>query len=159
MSEADDRILKTEDLDGFKEAHRGEAVVFTNGCFDLIHRGHVTLLARAREFGDCLVVGINSDSSLARLKGLPRPLMNENDRAFILLQFRSVDYVTVFEEDTPLETIMRLRPDVLVKGAEYGRDKIVGADLVEKLGGRVERVEMFGNHSTSGLIEKIKKGF
>lgn len=152
------RIIKPHDLGSFREAHHDVSVVFTNGCFDLIHAGHVKLLKCAEGFGDCLVVGINSDSSIARLKGPNRPLVGEEDRAFVLLQMRPVDYVTIFDEDTPLQTIVKLRPDVLVKGAEYKREDIVGADYVEELGGRVERVEMLDNCSTSGLIEKIRRG-
>ena len=157
MDESNNRIIARRDLGSFREEHSNERIVFTNGCFDLIHRGHVALLERAREFGDLLVVGINSDSSVTRLKGSSRPLMGVDDRAFILLQFRSVDFVTVFDEDTPLVTIEALRPDVLVKGAEYATDEIVGADFVTGAGGKVERVEMVENRSTSDLINKINK--
>ena len=149
-------ILKREDLGSFREAHRGETVVFTNGCFDLIHRGHIQLLVSAKTHGDYLVVGINSDTSVRRLKGPSRPYMGEEDRTFVLLQMRPVDYVTIFDEDTPLETIRELRPDVLVKGAEYSMENIVGADLIEEMGGKVERVEMLDGYSTSNLIERIK---
>jgi rfaE bifunctional protein nucleotidyltransferase chain/domain len=157
MDEPATRIIPRSDLARFRREHRGRCVVFTNGCFDLIHRGHVELLEKARAFGELLVVGINSDSSVSRLKGPARPLMSADDRAFILLQLRSVDYVTIFEEDTPLETIEALRPDVLVKGAEYATSEIAGAEFVSKSGGRVERVEMLESYSTSGLIDKIKK--
>ncbi|UCF06184.1 MAG: D-glycero-beta-D-manno-heptose 1-phosphate adenylyltransferase [bacterium] len=157
MDEANSRVLESEDLGRFREEHCTDRIVFTNGCFDLLHRGHVWLLGRAREFGSCLIVGINSDDSLRRLKGASRPLMHQDDRAFILLQLRSVDYVTVFDEDTPLETIRKLKPDVLVKGAEYEKDEIVGGDYVEALGGRVERIEMLESYSTSDLIERIKR--
>ena len=157
MNRPNDRIIARSDLEGFREAHRNERIVFTNGCFDLIHRGHVELLEKAKAFGELLVVGINSDDSVSRLKGSERPLMSVEDRAFILLQLRSIDFVTVFDEDTPLEAIEALHPDVLVKGAEYTIDKIVGADVVSKSGGRVERVEMVESYSTSDLINKIKK--
>lgn len=157
MDKSQGRILRREELEDFRKSNSTEKIVFTNGCFDLIHRGHIELLRGAGGCGDCLVVGINSDASMRRLKGISRPLVKEGDRAYILLQIRSVDYVTVFDEDTPLETIMKLKPDVLVKGAEYSRDNIVGADFVEETGGRVERVEMLGDYSTSGIIEKIKK--
>lgn len=149
-------ILQRVELELFRDNRKGKTIVFTNGCFDLLHRGHVGLLSTAREFGDLLVVGINSDDSLRRLKGPGRPLMTATDRGYILLQLRSVDYVTVFDEDTPLETIRLLRPDVLVKGAEYARKDIVGADVVENGGGRIERVEMLGSYSTRGLIERIQ---
>ena len=133
----------------------GRTVVFTNGCFDILHRGHVTLLAAAKALGDCLVVGINSDDSVRRLKGESRPLNGQEDRAHVLLGLRSVDYVTVFDEDTPIETIEALEPDVLVKGAEYGSGEIVGEDFVLARGGRVERIEMVGGYSTSGIIENM----
>ncbi len=149
-------ILKRDDLGDFRRTHRDERIVFTNGCFDLLHRGHIELLLTAKRLGDCLVVGINSDRSMRRLKGSSRPLMNEMDRAFMLLQLRPVDYVTIFEEDTPLETIQTLEPDVLVKGAEYERGEIVGADFVEEAGGKVVRVEMVKGYSTSDFIEKMR---
>ncbi len=149
-------MLHREDLGSFRNRHRNECIVFTNGCFDILHRGHIEILLRAKELGDCLVVGINSDGSVARLKGPSRPLVREQDRAFVLLNLRCVDYVTIFGEDTPLETIRELEPDVLVKGAEYSRDNIVGADFVEGTGGRVERVTMLEEYSTSELIERIK---
>ncbi len=156
MNRPNNRIIARRDLEGFREEHRNERIVFTNGCFDLIHRGHVELFEKAKAFGGLLVVGINSDSSVTRLKGSARPLMSVDDRAFILLQLRPVDFVTIFEEDTPLETIEALRPDVLVKGAEYPMDEIVGADFVSESGGRVERVEMVESYSTSDLIDRIK---
>jgi len=133
----------------------GRSIVFTNGCFDILHRGHVTLLDAARAMGDCLVVGINSDDSVRRLKGEGRPLSGQEDRAYVLLGLRSVDYVTVFDEDTPLEAIEALEPDVLVKGAEYGSGEIVGEDFVLSMGGRVERIEMVKGYSSSGMIKKM----
>lgn len=157
MNKPNNRIIARRDLEGFREEHSNERIVFTNGCFDLIHRGHVELFEKAKAFGGLLVVGINSDSSVTRLKGSARPLMSVDDRAFILLQLRPVDFVTIFEEDTPLETIEALRPDVLVKGAEYPMDEIVGADFVSESGGRVERVEMVESYSTSDLINRIKR--
>jgi rfaE bifunctional protein nucleotidyltransferase chain/domain len=150
------RILAREDLGPFRAKNRHARIVFTNGCFDVLHRGHVDMLARARAFGDCLVVGVNTDQSVARLKGAPRPLVGEEDRAYVLLALRSVDWVTLFEEDTPLETIMALEPDVLVKGAEYEHDEIVGASFVEQRGGRVERVAMLRGYSTTSLMEKLR---
>ena len=152
----ENRILKRQELGAFRLEHGGERIVFTNGCFDLLHRGHVELLLNASRLGDFLVVGINSDASMRRLKGPPRPLVGEDDRAFLLLQLRPVDYVTIFDENTPLETIEELKPDVLVKGAEYGPGEIVGADFVEKRGGKVIRVAMLDGYSTSGFIDKIR---
>lgn len=154
--EVDDGILKRGDLAAFREGDPERKIVFTNGCFDLLHRGHVTILAAAREMGDCLVVGLNSDDSVRRLKGDSRPLVGELDRAFVLLALESVDYVTIFEEDTPLEAITALRPDVLVKGSEYGKGEIVGEQFVLGSGGRVERIRMVGGFSTSSLIGRIR---
>ncbi len=156
MSDISSYILSRESLGDFRSAHGKECIVFTNGCFDVIHRGHVELLRRARGFGDVLVVGVNSDRSVRRLKGEGRPLIGEEDRVFILLNIRSVDYVTVFDEDTPMETVKALEPDVLVKGAEYSLESIVGAGFVLDRGGRVERVEMMENRSTSALIDRIR---
>ncbi len=135
----------------------GRAVVFTNGCFDLLHLGHLELLEQARRAGDILVVGINSDASVARLKGAGRPVIPEGERAETLLALEAVDRVTVYDEETPLEVIEALRPDVLVKGADWALDEIVGRDVVESTGGCVLRVELLPERSTSGLIEKIKR--
>ncbi len=149
------RTIAREELGDFRRENAGRTIVFTNGCFDLLHRGHVTLLEAARALGDCLVVGINSDDSVVRLKGEGRPVSGQDDRAFVLLGLRSVDYVTVFEEDTPIETIEALEPDVLVKGAEYGSGEIVGENFVLSRGGRVERIEMVGGYSSSGIIARM----
>ncbi|MDD3641853.1 MAG: D-glycero-beta-D-manno-heptose 1-phosphate adenylyltransferase [Candidatus Krumholzibacteria bacterium] len=147
--------LERHELAGLRARLAGVRIVFTNGCFDVLHRGHVELLATARGLGDCLVVGINSDDSVRRLKGPSRPVTAAPDRAFILLHLRSVDFVTVFDKDTPLETIAALRPDVLVKGAEYGAGEIVGEDLVRESGGRVVRIPMVEGYSSSELIDRI----
>ncbi len=157
VSGADKRILEREQLPGFRNENVDRKIVFTNGCFDIIHRGHVALLEQSRSFGDCLVGGINSDESVRRLKGPARPLVGAEDRAFVLLGLGSVDYVTVFGEDTPLETITELRPDVLVKGSEYGEGEIVGEDFVLQAGGTVERIMMVEGYSTSKLIEKMEQ--
>jgi rfaE bifunctional protein nucleotidyltransferase chain/domain len=134
----------------------GRSVVFTNGCFDLLHAGHVRLLEEARTHGDVLIVGVNSDASVKRLKGEGRPLIEERERAEALLALECVDRVLVFEDDTPLETIKALRPDVLVKGADWAADKIVGREEVERLGGRVVRVELLPDHSTTALIQRAE---
>ncbi len=152
------RMLARGELDGFRREHGSKRIVFTNGCFDILHRGHVDLLERARSLGDVLVVGLNSDSSVRRLKGAARPFVGEEDRAEVLLALASVDFVTVFDEDTPLETIAALRPDVLVKGAEYAHGEIVGARFVEEHGGRVERIDMLPGYSTTAIVERIRKG-
>ena len=156
---AEKRIIRRDRLAAFREENAGKKIVFTNGCFDILHRGHVTLLEQARGLGDLLIVGVNSDQSVRDLgKGDRRPLVTEDDRIYILLSLRSVDFVTVFDEETPLETIEALTPDVLVKGGEYTRDNIVGADFVENSGGRVERIKMVEGFSTSSLIDKMREG-
>ena len=131
----------------------GKKVVFTNGCFDLIHAGHIKLLERARKLGDVLIVGLNSDGSVRRLKGKGRPIVPQSDRARILDSIKYVDYVVIFKEDTPLKLIKELRPDVLVKGGDYKLKEIVGHDIVPK----VVRVKLLSNRSTTSLINKIKR--
>jgi rfaE bifunctional protein nucleotidyltransferase chain/domain len=132
-------------------------VVFTNGVFDLIHPGHVELLEAARREGDALIVGVNSDDSVRRLgKGTGRPINGEAARARVVAGLESVDCVVLFEADTPLELIQRLTPDVLVKGADYARERIVGADFVESKGGRVVRVPLLGGFSTTAIVERLR---
>lgn len=139
------------------EARGGEqTVVFTNGCFDLLHRGHVDLLGKARGMGDVLVVGINTDASVRRLKGSSRPWTPEEDRAEVIAALAAVDLVVLFDEDTPLELIREIGPDVLVKGADYRAEEVVGADHVRASGGRVELVPLTEGRSTTTLVEKLK---
>ncbi len=138
--------------------HRGERVVFTNGCFDLLHPGHVRALARARRLGDLLVVGLNRDRSVRRLKGPGRPIQDEAARAEVLAALESVDWVVLFEGDTPIELVHALEPDVLVKGADWGREEIVGAREVRDRGGRVVRIPLVGSHSTSAIVRRISRG-
>jgi rfaE bifunctional protein nucleotidyltransferase chain/domain len=138
-------------------ARQAGPVAFTNGVFDLIHPGHVELLEAARREGSALVVGLNSDASVRRLgKGTDRPVTPEAARARVLAGFASVDCVVLFDEDTPLELIRRLEPDVLVKGADYSREKIVGADWIESKGGRVVRVPLVRGFSTSSIVERLR---
>ena len=134
---------------------RGERVVFTNGCFDLVHAGHVTYLQRARREGNRLVLGLNSDDSVRRLKGESRPLVAEADRACVLAGLECIDAVVIFDEDTPLELIRALRPDVLVKGSDYELSEVVGAEDVQSWGGRVVLAPLVPGRSTSGIIERI----
>lgn len=134
------------------------AVVFTNGVFDVLHRGHVALLVAARAEGAALVVGLNSDASVRRLKGPERPLNRERDRAYVLGALACVDAVVLFDEDTPARLVAALQPDVLVKGADYAPGEIVGADVVTARGGRVVRVPLEPGFSTTGLIAKVKSG-
>lgn len=133
---------------------RGKSVVFTNGCFDILHIGHVTYLDASRQRGDALIVGINTDASVRRLKGAGRPVQNEHDRARILAGLNCTDAVVLFDEDTPLELIQALRPDVITKGSDYQKEGVVGGDLVESWGGRVELIELVEGKSTTRLIEK-----
>ena len=135
---------------------QGRRVVFTNGCFDLVHAGHVTVLERARRCGDALVVGVNSDRSVRALKGPGRPIVNQQDRTLLLAALACVDYVTIFSERTPQRVIERLRPNILVKGADWGAGNIVGRDTVERYGGRGVRVPLLKGSSTSQLIERIR---
>ncbi len=131
-------------------------IVFTNGCFDVIHSGHVSLLERAAREGEFLIVGLNSDASVRRLKGATRPVNSEDDRARVLGEMRSVDAVVVFDEDTPMRLIEAIRPDVLVKGADYSKDKVVGGSLVESYGGRVALIDLVAGKSTTGLISRLR---
>jgi len=133
----------------------GKTVVFTNGCFDIIHRGHVFYLEKARSLGDLLVVGVNTDHSVRGLKGPDRPVVAEEDRAAVVAALASVDLVCLFDEPTPYELVAACLPDVLVKGAGYSRETIVGADLVEERGGRVVAIEALEGRSTRSIIAKI----
>lgn len=137
----------------FKEENK--KVVFTNGCFDLIHSGHVDYLVKAKALGDVLILALNTDSSVRRIKGTNRPILNQEERAFIVSNLKPVDYVTFFDEDTPGEIINELIPDILVKGADWSIDKIVGREVVEKNGGEVKTINFVNNQSTSKIIESI----
>jgi len=137
------------------EKNRGKRVVFTNGCFDLLHAGHVKYLQKARQLGDLLVLGLNSDASVRRLKGPKRPLIDQDERAHLLAALDCIDYVVIFDEDTPLELITALKPFILAKGGDYTLDGVVGRDVVESYGGRVELVSFVDGKSTTNIIEKI----
>ena len=138
---------------------KNSRIVFTNGCFDLLHLGHVDYLERARALGDRLVVGVNSDASVRRLqKGTERPLQNEEARSRIIAALEFVDGVCIFDEDTPLELIEAFRPDVLVKGDDYSIDRIVGAQEVVGWGGKVETIPLVQGHSTTAIVNKIRGG-
>jgi D-beta-D-heptose 7-phosphate kinase/D-beta-D-heptose 1-phosphate adenosyltransferase len=142
----------------------GRRIVFTNGCFDILHVGHARYLERARSLGDALVVGINDDASVRRLKGPARPIVHEDDRAGLVAALRAVDLVSFFWEDTPFELIAAIVPDVLVKGGDYDPDAtegpryIVGSDVVRAAGGEVRVIEFVDGRSTSGIIERIRAG-
>lgn len=135
----------------------GNSIVFTNGCFDILHYGHVDYLEKARAMGDKLVVGLNSDASVSRFKGTDRPIQDQNSRARILASLQFVDLVVLFDEDTPKDLISALIPNVLVKGSDYLAENIVGAEVVKKTGGEVKTIDFVPGYSTSRIIEKIKK--
>jgi len=150
MTLADARVLRAT------LAARGQTVVFTNGVFDILHPGHLRYLQQARALGDALIIGLNSDASVRRNKGPERPINPEHERAEILAALACVDAVVVFDEETPAEIIQALQPDVLVKGADWAEDAIVGRDTVEARGGRVVRVPVEQGYSTTAIIEKIR---
>ena len=139
-----------------REKRNGRRVVFTNGCFDLLHPGHVRTLQQARELGDVLIVGLNSDASVRKLKGEGRPLIPEQERAETLAAFESVDAVVIFDDLTPLHVIARLLPDVLVKGGDWAGDRIVGREEVEAVGGRVVSVPVVPGISTSEILQRMR---
>lgn len=151
------KIKTRESITGIRKelAEAGKTVVFTNGCFDILHRGHVEYLAQAREQGDALILGLNNDASVRRLKGSQRPILPEEDRAFILAGLAAIDYVVLFEEDTPLELISIIQPDILVKGGDYNVADIVGREVVEKRGGKVIVLPFVPNRSTTDIVQKI----
>jgi len=135
----------------------GKRIVFTNGCFDILHHGHLDLLAKAADFGNVLVLGLNTDSSVKRLKGPERPVTNEEDRAFQAASLLCVDAVCLFDEDTPETLIKLVKPDVLVKGGDYTISQIVGAEFVKSIGGAVEIIPFVDGYSTTSIIDRIKK--
>ena len=153
---------KIKDLDGAKALvlqwkHTGKKVVFTNGCFDILHLGHVDYLEKARALGDKLVLGLNTDDSVSRFKGPERPIQNQNSRAHVLASLQFIDLVVFFNEDTPFNLISELLPDVLVKGSDYLAENIVGADVVKRAGGVVKTIDFVPGYSTTRILEKIKK--
>ena len=136
--------------------NKQEKIVFTNGCFDIVHVGHLHLLNEAKKLGDKLIVGLNSDSSVKRLKGAGRPVNNEVDRKFFLENLKSVDQVEIFSEDTPLELIKKINPNILVKGGDWPIEKIVGSEYVISNGGKAMSLVFKEGHSTTKIIEKLK---
>lgn len=150
-------ITNTEDFKKIREKLRSEnkKLVFTNGCFDILHKGHVSYLNEAKSLGDFLIIGVNSDSSVRKLKGNGRPVNNENDRAFLLDNLKPVDAVLIFHEDTPYELIKNIIPDFLVKGGDWKEDEIVGSDTVKENGGKVISLKFIDNYSTTGILGKI----
>jgi len=154
------RIKSKEDIAKQVNVWRllSKKIVFTNGCFDILHHGHVDYLANAADLGDVLIVGVNSDDSVKRLgKADSRPIQNENDRALILAALRFIDAIVIFNEDTPMELIKLVEPDVLVKGGDWEIDKIVGSDLVRQRGGLVTTIDFVPGYSTTAIEKRIKE--
>ncbi len=155
------RVVTVPELKKIRDECRraGKTVVFTNGVFDIIHRGHIEYLSRAKALGGVLVVGVNSDDSVRRIKGPKRPIVPESDRAFVVANLSPVDYVSLFTEDTPLNLISSVLPDILVKGADWSIDKIVGKDVVEAAGGTVSTIEFIPDRSTTSIIDRVLERF
>ncbi|HEX8772192.1 MAG TPA: D-glycero-beta-D-manno-heptose 1-phosphate adenylyltransferase [Pyrinomonadaceae bacterium] len=153
------KVVSTKELRAERERLRagGRRLVFTNGCFDVLHVGHVRYLTRARELGDALVVAVNSDRTVRELKGTGRPIVGQTERAEMLAALRAVDYVTIFDELSPRSLIADVLPDVLVKGGDYALDEIHGREEVEAAGGRVVALPFVEGTSTTGIIERIKE--
>ena len=153
-----DKIIKSDDISSKIQPLRknGKRIVFTNGCFDILHAGHVRYLAAAGAEGDILIVGLNSDKSVKLIKGNKRPIISQAQRAEVLAALEPVNYVIIFNEPDPFKLICRIKPDVLVKGADWEEKDIIGADIVKKNGGRIVRVDIVQNISTSDIIQRIK---
>ncbi|MCK9271675.1 MAG: D-glycero-beta-D-manno-heptose 1-phosphate adenylyltransferase [Bacteroidales bacterium] len=134
---------------------KNQKIVFTNGCFDILHRGHIDYLVKAADLGNVLVVGLNADASVSRLKGAGRPVQDQDGRALVLAALRFVSAVVLFDEDTPYQLIKAVQPDVLVKGSDYKTDDIVGADIVKAKGGSVQTIDFLEGYSTSGIIRRL----
>jgi rfaE bifunctional protein nucleotidyltransferase chain/domain len=150
----DDRKKLAEEIQRWKDFN--DTVVFTNGCFDILHRGHIDYLSKAAEQGDRFVIGVNTDRSVSTLKGPKRPIIDEDSRALKLASLAFVDAVILFDEETPLELITELKPNVLIKGGDYTEETVVGADFVKSNGGKVMLIPFLEGYSTSSIIEKIK---
>lgn len=146
----------TDDLSFINELKaQNKKIVFTNGVFDIIHRGHVEYLTEAKSLGDILIVGLNSDSSVKTIKGDKRPIVGEDNRAYVLSNLKPVDYVVIFDEDNPYSLIKKIVPTYLVKGADWSEDKIIGADIVKENGGEVKRIKFVENNSSTNIIDRI----
>ena len=137
---------------------KNKKIVFTNGCFDILHLGHIDYLSKAKDFGDVLVIGLNTDNSVSRIKDEHRPVTDENARAMILASLHFVDALILFDEDTPYNLIKQVQPDILVKGSDYKTGDIVGADIVKAKGGEIITIEFLDGYSTTSIINKLKEG-
>jgi D-glycero-beta-D-manno-heptose 1-phosphate adenylyltransferase len=161
MQDIKKKIISLDDFLPIRAKIKNEKkkLVFTNGCFDLIHRGHIEYLTAARKLGDYLVIGLNSDKSVRKIKGPNRPIVSQEDRAFVLSALEAVDFVLIFDEPTPEEIIKKILPDVLVKGADWNEENIVGADVVKKNGGEVVRINFVEGCSSTNIIEAVLKAY
>ena len=150
-----EKILSLKKLLKELKKRKGRKIVFTNGCFDILHAGHVRYLKKAKSLGDMLVLGLNSDSSVRNIKGKGRPIVNQKDRAEVVSSLSPVDYVVIFNEPTPIKLIEAVKPGILVKGADWKRGEIVGEDFMKSYGGRVARIRLFEGRSTTDIIKRI----
>ncbi len=159
LSVIQNKIIKPEQLIHLKSVWslKDQKIVFTNGCFDILHRGHIEYLAQAASFGDILVVGVNSDQSVKRIKSDKRPVQDEYARALAIASLHFVDFVALFNEDTPYELIKSVEPEVLIKGDDYKAEDIVGYDIVKKRGGEVKTIKLIKGYATSKIIEKCQR--
>ena len=158
LQKIQNKIIKDKThLSSLLKTFSAKKIVFTNGCFDLLHRGHIEYLSKAADFGDMLIIGLNTDASVSRLKGPHRPIQDESSRAHIMAALEFVDLVIYFDEDTPYDLIKMVQPDILVKGADYKAENIVGYDIVTAKGGQVKTIEFLDGYSTSAIESKIKK--
>ena len=151
------KILRKDELVKKLHLQKNKRIVFTNGCFDILHRGHIHYLKKASELGDIFIIGVNSDDSVRRIKGETRPIVGEMDRMFMLATFEFVDYVVKFDEDTPLKLIETIQPDILVKGGDYLSDEVIGKEIVESKGGKLIIIPFDEGQSTTNIINKIIK--
>lgn len=157
MSMAKEKIKDIEEITTIVEhlKKEGKIIVFTNGCFDILHSGHIQYLYDAKRLGDILIIGLNSDSSIKRIKGEKRPIINEWERAYILSALEMVDFIVIFDEDTPYELIKAIKPNILVKGGDWDIEKIVGRDIVESYGGKVLNIPFVEGKSTTNIIQRV----
>jgi len=158
LKKIQDKIILRQDLSSLvaRINTQKQKIVFSNGCFDLVHRGHIEYLAKAADLADVFILGLNTDRSVQRLKGPSRPLQDEDARAILMASLSFIDYVVLFDEDTPLELITEIQPDILVKGEDYKIEDVVGYDIVQQKGGIVQTIELTEGYSTSRIVDKIK---
>jgi rfaE bifunctional protein nucleotidyltransferase chain/domain len=157
LKKINDKILLATDLVEILKTKKNKTTVFTNGCFDILHKGHIEYLAKASNLADLMIIGLNTDKSVSRLKGNSRPLQDENSRAITIAALQFVDYVVLFNEDTPYNLIRTLKPNVLVKGSDYKIEDIVGFDILKQYGGEIKTIDFVEGYSTTKIVDKILK--